>query len=519
MNLSHLSRSELLALAQAVSVAEQRGVLGAIAGTGGEGTDAFRTFQTKYRNDPAGFSRDCIIWKAGEGLSPYQNEAIMLLPERRRLSVRGAHGLGKTTLAAIVILWFALTRDGQDWKIPTTASAWRQLTKFLWPEVHKWARRIRWDVVGREPFNPRTELLGEKLKLSTGEAFGMASDNAALIEGAHADNLLFVFDESKTIPAPTWDAVEGAFSTGECYWLAISTPGEPSGRFYEIQSRRPGFEDWTVRHVTLEETIAAGRISQAWADARRRQWGEKSAVYQNRVLGNFASSDEDSVIPLTLIEQANERYLSWVERGRPGEIRAVGVDVARGGEDMSVLAPVVEEETETGKLRIIAELERHAKEDTMQTTGRALALLARYARREQNGVTVISPIRPKIVVDVIGIGAGVVDRLREQGHLVVAFNASEGTKVMDASGILSFLNKRSAAWWALRDLLAAGEIALPPDDRLTGDLTAPRWKVTSGGKVQVEGKDDIRSRIGRSTDDGDAVVMALWKEGAGWLMR
>ncbi len=125
------------------------------------------------------------------------------------------------------------------------------------------------------------------------------------------------------------------------------------------------------------------------------------------------------------------------------------------------------------------------------------------------------------IVDVIGIGAGVVDRLREMKrddratYRVVPFNAAEHTEWRDASGELAFANTRSAAWWNLRELLdpAQGkEVALPPDDLLTGDLTAPHWRMTSGGKVQVESKDEIRKRLGRSTDDGDAVVMALWEE-------
>jgi hypothetical protein len=184
--------------------------------------------------------------------------------------VRGPHGLGKTTLSSWVIVHFALTRDGRDWKCVTTASAWRQLAKFTWPEVHKWARRLRWDRVGRAPFSAN-ELLTLNLKLSTGEAFAVASDNPAYIEGAHADHLLYVFDESKAIPGGVFDAAEGAFSNAggdtaaEAYALAISTPGEPQGRFYEIHKRQPGLEDWWTRHVTLEETIAAGRVSREWA--------------------------------------------------------------------------------------------------------------------------------------------------------------------------------------------------------------------------------------------------------------
>ena len=100
------------------------------------------------------------------------------------MAVRGPHGLGKTALAAIGVLWFATTRDiaGVDWKVPTTASAWRQLQKFLWPEIHKWARRIDWNKVGRDPFG-RDELLKLSLNLRTGEAFALASDEPSRARG------------------------------------------------------------------------------------------------------------------------------------------------------------------------------------------------------------------------------------------------------------------------------------------------------------------------------------------------
>ena len=122
---------------------------------------------------------------------------------------------------------------------------------------------------------------------------------------------------------------------------------------------------------------------------------------------------------------------------------------------------------------------------------------------------------PEAVVDVIGIGAGVVDRLREQGFPVVAFNASESTDMTDRSGELRMLNCRSAAYWNLRDLLdpAYGStVALPPDALLIGDLCAPKWRMSSSGRVQVEAKDDIRARLGRSPDRGDAVMHAFWTQ-------
>lgn len=463
----------------------------------------YSTFKTKYRNDPAGFVEDCIIFPSGQGPTGYQLEILRDLAQHQRESARGPHGLGKSALAAWAVLWFALTRDGEDWKIPTTASAWRQLTKYLWPEIHKWARRLNWKAIGRSPFTAH-ELLTLNLKLSTGEAFAVASDNAELIEGAHADCLLYIFDESKAIPAMTWDAAEGALSTGDCYALSISTPGDTSGRFYEIQSRKPGFEDWHVRRVTLVEAIRAGRISVKWAKARKRQWGKESALYQNRVLGEFATSDADGIIPLSWVEAANERWLAWKDAGGtlPAVMSALGVDVARFGEDATIRAP------RYGQL--VPELERTAKEDTMQTTGRVALQL-----RAHGGVA---------VVDVIGIGAGPVDRLREQGFVVIAFNAAARTEWKDRSGELEFVNLRAAGWWNLREILDPANreaVALPPDDKLVGDLTTPHWRVQSGGKIIIESKEEIHKRLGRSTDDGDAVMMAFADQIAGnttWLI-
>jgi hypothetical protein len=248
-------------------------------------------FVLRYRDDPVAFVHDCFIWRDGEGPTFYQDAILADLPIYRRVCARGPHGLGKTALNAWAMLWFALTRDGSDWKVPATASAWRQLQKYLWPEVHKWTRKLNWSKIGRDPFEYRRELLDLSLKLPTGEAFALASDVPDLIEGAHADNLLYIFDESKLINPETWNSAEGAASNGNAFWLATSTPGEPNGTFYDIQSKKPGYEDWKTHKVTLEDCIEAGRISEEWAVARKRQWGENSAAFINRVLGDFATSE------------------------------------------------------------------------------------------------------------------------------------------------------------------------------------------------------------------------------------
>jgi len=455
---------------------------------------SYPSYRKFYRNDPIAWLHDCIIWRPGEKPAPYQEKSLATLLEKKRLAERGPRGLGKTATAAWVILWFATTRDiDEDWKIPTTASHWRQLSKFLWPEVHKWSRRLNWKVIGRPPFD-RYELLSLNLKLKTGEAFAAASDDSETLEGAHADSLLYIFDESKIIPDSTWDSIEGTFmSQGEGYWLALGTPGAPVGRFYDIHSRKPGFEDWATIHVSLEEAIKAGRVSQERVQQLERQWGKDHPMYKTHVLGEFAEDRKDGIIPLAWVEQAIKRWHELYERDDWDDLTEIGVDVARFGEDQTVLA-----------MRhdwAIKELRKYQKHDTME-----IASIVEAAARQGN---------PKIVVDVIGVGAGVYDYLRKNTSLQVeAFNAAERSDQRDRSGEFGFVNRRAEAWWRMRELLDPefGEpIALPPDDDLIGELVTPRYKLMLGGKIQVESKDDLRkpSRLGRSPDCADAVVMAF----------
>lgn len=468
--------------------------------TGPEGPTPFQSFQLKYRDDPAGFVTDCIAWPKNKRPARYQLSILSNLVKYQRECARGPRGLGKTTTEALAILWFCLTRDGwADWKCITTAGTGRQLYKYLWPEVHKWARLIRWDVIGRPPLTSPYELQLVGIRLTTGQAFAVSSDKPELVEGAHADELFYLFDESKAIRPDVWDATEGAYSGADqrVLILAASTPGEPNGRFWEIQTKKPGFMDWHVDVVSLADTFTEGRLSQPWAQARLEQWGEGSALYQNQVLGQFAASEESGVIPSSWVEAAFDRWREWDEAGRPnlGPLDRVGVDVARSGSDKTVIAPCAK--------NLVIELRKYAHNTITTTTGLVAGVLGQVIRGGSN---------PIAVVDVIGLGAGVVDNLREQGFSVHAFNASAHSDMLDRSGELGFANRRSEAWWTTRERLdpeRGDEIALPPDDELLGELCAPHWRIQSGGKILVESKDEIKKRLGRSTDSADAVIQAL----------
>ena len=436
---------------------------------------------------------------------PYQKRILRRFVIEKRLSVRALHGVGKTALAAWIIIWLmCVFPEETDVKVVTTASAWRQLEKFLWVEIKKWVYKADFEKINIV-VRPGRELLGLSFKLKNKEAFAAASDRPELMEGAHATVLAYIFDEAKAIPPPTWDAAEGAFSQAgldghEAYAFAISTPGDEAGRFYDIQSGKPGYEDWGNDHVTLEEALECGQVSQEWVDRRKAQWGEDSVVYIRRVKGQFASSASTSVIPLSWVEASNERWLAWMDNEDEEEFlewdkseEAIGCDPARFGDDKTVIARM--------KKFILTSLERMAKYDTMAVA---------------NYVADIDVLKDKAVaVDVIGLGAGVVDRLREKGHPVFGVNVSEASNWTDISGELFFADLRSALWWMLREYLDPDmprgfHINLPPDDDLTTELISPSWDETGRGVIKVESKTQIRKRLGRSTDSADATILAMY---------
>ncbi len=359
-------------------------------------------------------------------------------------------------------------------------------------------------MIGRKEFTSE-ELLARNLKLDYGEAFALASSRSELIEGAHADHIMYVFDESKIIPDATWDAAEGALVNSEnAYWFSISTPGDPSGRFYDIQSSMEGFSDWWVRHVTLQEAVDAGRIGIEWANQRLEQWGEASAAYQNKVIGNFAQQEEDAIIPLSWVETSMKKWelKEGQQMRKIGAAEQMGVDVARMGGDKSVIA------VRYGKF--IDTLEKRGSIDTMECAGYVRAHMKRNP-----GI--------KVLVDIIGIGAGVYDRLAED------FNASEGFEVDDyihpfhVQGVTDFMDETelwefqdcySASYWNLRQMLdpdkGDDQLLLPPDQELKQELMKFKWSVRSNGKIYVLRKEKVKEELGRSPDSSDAVAMACW---------
>jgi hypothetical protein len=169
----------------------------------------------------------------------------------------------------------------------------------------------------------------------------------------------------------------------------------------------------------------------------------------------------------------------------------VGVDVAQGGRDETVLAPLYGNRFE--------ELIKRKGVDT--TNGPAVAALVVQHMRDGCQVN----------IDLSGgWGGSARDHLVAQGiHVVpVVFSAGSDERTKDRA--LGFFNMRSHLYWRFREALdpvTGDDVQLPPDTRLAAQLAAPTWKLR-GDAILIESKDDIRARLGSSTDDADAVILA-----------
>jgi hypothetical protein len=208
--------------------------------------------------------------------------------------------------------------------------------------------------------------------------------------------------------------------------------------------------------------------------------------------GDFqAGTDDDpwQVIPTDWVLQAQERWQQIQPKDR-GPMDSIGVDPARGGRDETVIAK-----------RYGNWFDELACYPGSQTPdGPAVAALVVQILRD----------RAPVHVDVIGIGSSVYDHLVGTALHTIPINSAERTKRTDRSKALRMANYRAALWWEMREALDPKnqeEIALPPGSEIRADLTAPRWTLRSNG-VLVESKEDIKARIGRSPDKGDAIVYA-----------
>ena len=395
----------------------------------------------------------------------------------RRIAIRAGHGVGKSTLEAWVVLWYLATH--RPCKVPVTANSQDQLRDVVWAEISKWWRKLP------DPLRELVEVSAERvqIKAAPNDAFAVARtarpERPEALQGFHADNLLFVIEEASGIEDVIFETAGGALTGEHAMVLMCGNPTRTSGYFYRAFHENRA--SWRCFHVPCS---ASSRVSKSYAEEIAREYGEQSNVYRVRVLGEFPLSEDDAVIPLGLIEAAIGRDV------QPTDTAVVwGLDVARFGDDTSALAK------RRGNV-LLEPVREWKKLDLMQLTGRVVQIWHETPPEQRPGV---------INVDVIGMGAGVVDRLRELHIPVRGINVGEAASIDDKR----FMRLRDELWFKARDWFDARDCTMPRDDGLISELVSPKYKIESSGKIKVESKDDMKKRGVRSPNKADAFCLTL----------
>lgn len=411
-------------------------------------------------------------------------DASEKIVRKQRLSIRSGHGVTKSAFLSVTMLWF--TSCYFPCKIPCTAPTAHQLSDVLWAELAKWHRMLRERMPELADQFERTQD-EYRMVAAPKESFAVArtarADKPEALQGFHSDNLLILADEASGIADVIFEVGQGALSSEGSFAILAANPTRKSGFFYETQTRlRDRWETMVVNAEDIRDETQGQIVSQQMIDDIAYQYGKDSSVYRVRVLGEFANIDDDLVIPLELCEAAKIREVESFGK------RVWGIDVARFGRDRTTLVKRCQNAT----------LEKHKSwqgQDLMQTAGRIYA----------EWLDTPPELRPEIVfVDVIGIGAGVADRLMELGLPVSGVNVAEEASVDE-----KYMRLRDELWFKARKWLEQKNCKLVDDEVLIAELTLPKYGFTSTGKLKVESKDELKKRYPQSPDVADAFCLTF----------
>lgn len=435
----------------------------------------FVEFVRKYRDDPVALVREVL----GGDPDPLQCEIMRAVASgSRRISIRSGHRVGKTTTLAWLTVWHALTRFPQ--KTICTSATSTQLFEALASETKAWFKKL--------PPTLQTlfEIQVDQIRLVSAPEESFVSyvvskaETPEALAGKHSPNLLLIADEASGIPEQVYEAAVGSMAAPNACMILAGNPVRSTGYFWKTHNKPGMMEGWKRFHIS---SLGHPRIPLDFIKQVEDTYGRDTNAFRVRVLGDFPTGDDDTIIPYELAAAALARDVE------PYAVKPVwGVDVGRFGNDSSALA--------RRKGNALAQkVEARKGLDTMQVVG--------WVKSEWDS-TLPSDRPNEILVDSIGLGAGVCDRLAELGLPARGINVSETASMSDA-----FVNLRAELWFKGRDWLDKKDCHLANDDLLVAELVQTRFKYASNGKRQAESKDEMKKRGIASPNKADAFLLTL----------
>lgn len=448
----------------------------------------------EYRGDFPRFDREVLGHDTPETeLWSMQRRVADALETKRRVLVATCNGSGKSTFVGRYIPYFMTTRS--DARVRLTAGTFAQVMG-----AHRKVRSehalARMPLPGVVAKTPSWELGPEWLY------DGVSPDSAETMQGLHSKTgpagdvpgadggLLTIFDEASAAEDFKFEAASGYMTTQNTYWLIQGNPNKPDGQFRELW--RNGGDSWERIQVSAYD-VPEHILSRQWIEDQRIYWGEDSPQYRVRVLGEFPEVGGDyMVFPLADFEGAADLLMENHDGLH------LGVDIARGDADQNAM--VLQRD------RRVEETWTWHSSDLMATAERVADTIERYRIPARN-----------VHVDVIGLGAGVVDRLRQAGYLVEGVNFGgkpAGDWRSELGRWVRVKNRRAELFWTARHLIREGKASVPREYQRTLWAEASRIQYLPKEEVQIEPKENVRKRLdGRSPDLTDAWVLGFSRAG------
>ena len=400
-----------------------------------------------------------------------------------RMAVSSGRGIGKSALVSWLVIWMLTTRIGSTTLVSANSEA--QLRSVTWAEITKWlsmALNSHWFEVSATRVLPAkwvAELVERDLKMGTRywgvEGRLWSAENPDAYAGVHNySGVMLIFDEASGIDDSIWSVASGFFTenTPHRFWLAFSNPRRNTGYFYECFNSKRDF--W--RNKIVDARSVEGTDKQVYQQIID-EYGADSSQAHVEVYGQFPNANDDQFISASTVDEAMARD-RYKDQSAP---IVIGVDPARFGADSTVIA--------VRQGRDIIALRKHKGDDTMETVGRVIEAIEEY--------------KPAmVVIDEGGLGAGVVDRLKEQRYKVKGVNFGNKSK-----NPMMWGNKRAEMWGEMREWLKTASI--PNDRYLKTDLISPMMKPDSKGTIFLESKKDMKSRGLASPDSADAIAVTF----------
>ena len=298
------------------------------------------------------------------------------------------------------------------------------------------------------------------------------ADNPDSIRGQDYEGV--VLDEWALMKQMVWEEILRPIITPNPKRWAIFE-FTPKGRnfVYDYWNKCEQWPDWYKSYLSVSDS---GLVSEEELEKARNEMPR--ALYDQEFECSFLADEEFTLISAESVEALRECIR------HPLEIkRVIACDPSYGGDECVIYA--------MENTRIIDVKVLHLK-DTMLIAGEVAAMMFKHQTETS-------------AVDCIGVGAGVYDRLREQGKRVIGINSAEKS----TNGM--FYNLRAEMWWYAMDLIKRGEVDYPEDHELRRELSFVKYKViNSSGLIQMEPKQDTKKMLGRSPDRADAFIYGLW---------